>query len=284
MNRKSWILLLIAVVGILVAWKMIQREGFETSDVRNVKAKLLELKDRLVPANYPPIPGNMSFETPELMQLSLDARRQEVDRIVAMIDAWIADPKPATMMSESDANMLLTVVIPRMASPTGMITASPPPPPTSATVPSTSTAAAPPPSTTTPAPYVPSSTQPAFKEKGASIWGPAFTSFGDAEGGDSVARDPSTIRHPLLLGPSATGDKKLIDGIGVVESSTANLPSSAQTGSNEDSKYLPYSRVPGDQDLIPDPYRTSGGEFSTSSYSVKNEPVPFLTDFSAFMK
>lgn len=191
MKRKSWILLLIAVVGILVAWKMVQREGFDT-------------------------------------------------------------PPPA---SPSTA-----------------------PPPSSG----------PPPSTTTPAPYVPSSTQPAFREKGASVWGPAFTSFGDAEDGDSVARDPSTIRHPLLLGPGAKGSNKLIDGIGVVESSTAgehvNLPSSAQTGSNENSKYLPHSRVPGDQDLIPDPYRTGGGEFSTSSYSVKNEPVPFLTDFSAFMK
>ena len=36
-------------------------------------------------------------------------------------------------------------------------------------------------------------------------------------------------------------------------------------------------------DIIPDPYRVAK-TFSTSSYSSKTEPVPFLTDFSAFQK
>jgi hypothetical protein len=61
------------------------------------------------------------------------------------------------------------------------------------------------------------------------------------------------------------------------------LPSTASLGSDANSGFLPHSRVPGDQDLIPDPYRLSRN-FSTSSYSSKTDPVPFLTDFSAFFK
>jgi hypothetical protein len=62
-----------------------------------------------------------------------------------------------------------------------------------------------------------------------------------------------------------------------------SLPSPGVMGSTEDAKFLPTSRVPGDQDLIPDPYRVANA-FSTSTYSTKTEPVPFLTDFSAFQK
>jgi hypothetical protein len=36
-------------------------------------------------------------------------------------------------------------------------------------------------------------------------------------------------------------------------------------------------------DLVQDPYRVSQ-QFASSSYSFKTEPVPFLTDFSAFQK
>jgi hypothetical protein len=36
-------------------------------------------------------------------------------------------------------------------------------------------------------------------------------------------------------------------------------------------------------DLIQDPYRVSQ-QFASSSYSFKTEPVPFLTDFSAFQR
>jgi hypothetical protein len=62
------------------------------------------------------------------------------------------------------------------------------------------------------------------------------------------------------------------------------LPSSASLGSDPTAKYLPYSRVPGDQDLYPDPYRL-GKYFSSSSYSDKDapEPAPFLADFSKFL-
>jgi hypothetical protein len=62
------------------------------------------------------------------------------------------------------------------------------------------------------------------------------------------------------------------------------LPSSSSLGTDPTSKYLPYSRVPGDQDLYPDPYRL-GKYFSSSSYANKDapEPAPFLADFSKFL-
>jgi hypothetical protein len=40
------------------------------------------------------------------------------------------------------------------------------------------------------------------------------------------------------------------------------------------------SFVPGDLDLIPNPFKS----FSPASYSPKTEPVPYLNDFSAFKK
>jgi hypothetical protein len=54
-------------------------------------------------------------------------------------------------------------------------------------------------------------------------------------------------------------------------------------GSDEMARFFPFSRMPGDMDIIPDPYRVAK-TFSQSSYSSKTEPTPFLTDFSAFLK
>lgn len=71
---------------------------------------------------------------------------------------------------------------------------------------------------------------------------------------------------------------------GGMQSYESALPSSKSLGTDPTSKFLPYSRVPGDQDLYPDPYRL-GKYFSTSSYSSGKdvpEPAPFLADFSKF--
>jgi hypothetical protein len=79
--------------------------------------------------------------------------------------------------------------------------------------------------------------------------------------------------YPALLGPPPQGDKYWSN----------TMPSSASLGTDALSRFLPFSRQPGDMDLVPDPYRVSQS-YSPSSYSSKNEPVPFLTDFSAFQK
>jgi hypothetical protein len=121
---------------------------------------------------------------------------------------------------------------------------------------------------------------------GRNVFGPLFTSLG--KGGGPQGDSSKTNEYPQLLGPDPTPSTR-IEGAGVVSPSKnytmtkdGTLPSAAQTGSNEGSQYLPNSRVPGDQEGT-DPYRVSQ-TYLASRGSYKNEPVPFLTDFSAFQK
>ena len=124
-------------------------------------------------------------------------------------------------------------------------------------------------------------------KKNNKVWGPAYVGMGDNSGlgGLSGARE-----YPVLLGPKPK-ESTMVEGAGVINqsnsSSTAGLPSGANTGSDENSKYFGTSRmpggssqVPGDKDLFPNPYQ----EFTPSTGSSKTEPVPFLSDFSAFQK
>ena len=117
---------------------------------------------------------------------------------------------------------------------------------------------------------------------GQFVFGPAFVGLGEVEqdGGDSSR----TTQYPELLG-GMVKPAGFIEGVGVVPptQSLEGLPKPENTGSAPGSQFFPTSRVPGDMDLIPDPYRVSQ-TFSTSTYSSKTEPVPFLTDFSAFLK
>jgi hypothetical protein len=113
------------------------------------------------------------------------------------------------------------------------------------------------------------------------IWGPPFAGLGNrrnwGDGGDGSGR------YPNILGPPRQSSAYM-SGVGVVPPAQGgNLPSAASTGSDPMAGFLPFSRQPGDQERIPDPYRVSQS-YSASSYSSKNEPVPFLTDFSAFQK
>lgn len=125
--------------------------------------------------------------------------------------------------------------------------------------------------------------------RGRKVFGPVFTELGspiNAGGGTDTSR---TNQYPELLG--GLGDTRSVRGPGGIGNPSQNwlltqsgaLPSTASLGSDANSAYLPYSRVPGDQDIIPDPYRLSRN-YSTASYSSKTDPVPFLTDFSAFLK
>lgn len=117
---------------------------------------------------------------------------------------------------------------------------------------------------------------------GQFVFGPAFVGLGDTvqDGGDSSR----TTQYPELLGGQVK-PAGFIEGVGVVAGgqSIEGLPKPENAGSAPNSQFFPTSRVPGDMDLIPDPYRVSQ-TFSTSTYSSKTEPVPFLTDFSAFLK
>jgi hypothetical protein len=62
---------------------------------------------------------------------------------------------------------------------------------------------------------------------------------------------------------------------------TSMLPSGESTGSEPSNAYAVTSRVPGDMDMFPFPYIQSSS-YSLANGSMKTDPVPFLTDFSAF--
>ena len=92
--------------------------------------------------------------------------------------------------------------------------------------------------------------------------------------------------YPTLLGPKPK-ESTMVAGAGIMNPSqhqtlatSGVLPSASQTGSDPDSQYFGSSRVPGDKDLFPNPYQ----EFTPSIGSSKTEPVPFLSDFSAFFR
>lgn len=127
---------------------------------------------------------------------------------------------------------------------------------------------------------------------GKSIWGPPFSGTGAAAGGNGQQKagdSTKTTTYPQLLGGgmSSSCPTTRIDGVGITSPSGSGLggvlPSSASLGTDANCRFLPYSRQPGDMDVVSDPYRLAKN-FSTSSYSSKPDPVPFLTDFSAFYK
>lgn len=83
----------------------------------------------------------------------------------------------------------------------------------------------------------------------------------------------SSITGPTLYGPTAAQNKN--------NQITNWTPSYWSTGSDWSNIFGGTSRSPGDQDLIPNPYLQSTS-YSLANGSQKTDPVPFLTDFSAF--
>ena len=131
------------------------------------------------------------------------------------------------------------------------------------------------------------------------IFGPAFTGLGD-NSGDGLG---SGIRdYPTLLGPQPK-ESTMVEGAGISKpsihkqlSKPGALPSAGSTGSSEESKFFGASRLPasspgatstspGDQDMYPGYFGGAGSTaYTASSGSSKTDPVPFLSDFSAFLK
>jgi hypothetical protein len=116
------------------------------------------------------------------------------------------------------------------------------------------------------------------------IWGPAFTGLGDNAGFGATGR--SKRDYPTLLGPEPK-ESVMVEGAGIAPVSqntslvkSGILPGASNTGSDPNSRFFGSSRVPGDQDLFPDPNL----EFTASTGSAKTEPVPYLSDFSAFLR
>lgn len=136
------------------------------------------------------------------------------------------------------------------------------------------------------------------------IFGPAYTGMGD-NSGDGLGS--GTRDYPTLLGPQPK-ESTMVEGAGIAPPSInktlakkGGLPSSGSTGSDEGSKFFGSSRlpggaggpaggaggastVPGDQDMYPGYFGGAGSTAYTSSTgSSKTDPVPFLSDFSAFL-
>jgi hypothetical protein len=121
------------------------------------------------------------------------------------------------------------------------------------------------------------------------VLGPVFTSYGAPIDGNGVDSSKNNQYPELLGGGDPASRRRQGGGFGIGIGSLAGfdlqgaMPTAAGLGATEQSKFLPYSRQPGDMELIPDPYRVSQ-QFSSASYSFKTEPTPFLTDFSAFLR
>ena len=115
------------------------------------------------------------------------------------------------------------------------------------------------------------------------IWGPAFAGLGDNAGFGATGNTKRD--YPTLLGPKPK-ESVMVEGAGIAPVSqhtslvkSGILPGASGTGSDPNSRFFGSSRVPGDRDLIPD----SNQEFTPSIGSAKTEPVPYLSDFSAFL-
>ena len=141
------------------------------------------------------------------------------------------------------------------------------------------------------------------------IWGPAWTGLGDNSGSGLGMGDRI---YPILLGPKPNLSKMVESGAVAPVSQSESLvksgvlPDPESTGSDPNSQFFGTSRTPakdgaggpggrggqggrggrggnsttpGDQDLFPNPYQ----EFTPSTGSSKTEPVPYLSDFSAFL-
>jgi hypothetical protein len=129
-----------------------------------------------------------------------------------------------------------------------------------------------------------SGTSESASPRGQDVFGPLYTELGDGVGGLDV--DTTQInKYPTLIGGHTAAGVMGGGGAGGGQARVPKIefPSLRSLGLNGMSQFFPFSRSPGDMDVVPDPFRVNRN-FSTASYASKNEPVPFLTDFSAFFK
>jgi hypothetical protein len=114
------------------------------------------------------------------------------------------------------------------------------------------------------------------------VKGPSYGGRGVAVA--SSSNSGTSMPAPTLYGPTAGGGQNMGWGHPQINSGdTSALPSDASAGSDPSNMFAATSRVPGDMDLFPNPYIQST-TYSLANGSQKTDPVPFLTDFSAFQK
>lgn len=114
------------------------------------------------------------------------------------------------------------------------------------------------------------------------IFGPLYTGLGESSvtGGDSS----KTNVYPGILGGFSAGGGT-VRGIGGAPTGAGrdfDLPSLGSLGLNDNSQFLPFSRTPGDQEGA---FASRIGNTGLSNVpGAKTDPVPFLSDFSAFFR
>lgn len=122
--------------------------------------------------------------------------------------------------------------------------------------------------------------------------GPGWGGVGSSTMSRSAA---SSQPAPALYGPVGSGARDgdsggfgfgggSLSGWGYSQKNSVDismLPSNESAGSEPSNAYAVTSRVPGDMDMFPFPYIQSSS-YSLANGSMKTDPVPFLTDFSAF--
>jgi len=113
------------------------------------------------------------------------------------------------------------------------------------------------------------------------VWGPRLPETGAY--GELSTKSNTKPTYPSLMGPNflaagTSGSAGAASSAGIA----FNLPSPGSMGSDLMSKYLPGSRVPGADDLIPNPY-LQARSFSGAS-KTETDPAPFSSDYSRFMK
>ena len=113
------------------------------------------------------------------------------------------------------------------------------------------------------------------------VWGPRLPETGAY--GELSTKSTTKPTYPSLMGPNFLADGTSGSaGAGKSVGVAFNLPSAGSMGSDLMSKYLPGSRVPGADDLIPNPY-LQARSFSGAS-KTETDPAPFSSDYSRFMK
>lgn len=200
---------------------------------------------------------------------------------VAQIDAHVARATQTNDTFRQGVRKLLKAYFidqasaqPSAAGPTG---AAPPDTASSGTGPSASTPPGPPPA---PSPAA----EPSQKSR---IYGPQFTGLGTPDPNGAGNGNGGSGQYPEIWGGGGSkggaGGTGAAGGQGTGGSSIV-MPPLSSLGLDANAMYFPYSRSPGDMDLIPDPYRVAQ-TWLPSRYSYnKTEPAPFLTDFSAFLR
>jgi hypothetical protein len=114
------------------------------------------------------------------------------------------------------------------------------------------------------------------------LFGPRYTEVGspiDSSSGSAsgLSGGGTPGQYPAIFGGREAGYTSATTQTG------PSLPPDSSLGTNLGSMFFPFSRTPGDLDLISDPFRVMN-TFSLASYTPKTDPVPFMPDFSAFQK